>query len=67
MTVESVRLVKERHEASLLAIPGVVGVGLSGDRIIVYITSPDVVGRIPTVLEGVPILTVVTGPVRRLG
>lgn len=67
MSVEVVRAVKEKYESYLLSLSGVVGVGLSGDRILVYVVSSDFVGGIPVTLGGVPILTVVTGPVRRLG
>lgn len=61
--------VRDRHEAELLAIEGVVGFGISsrGGKpvIVVYLEndSPALKERIPTRLEGFEVLTEVTGPI----
>jgi hypothetical protein len=62
----SVAEILERHKATLMAIPGVVGVSPGPDRIIVYVESENVIYRIPAMLEGVPLFTVVVGKVRPL-
>lgn len=55
--------VRARHEPELLAIPGVTGVGERADRIIVYVTSEDLIAAVPGSLEGIPVQVVVTGQV----
>ncbi len=66
-----IRAVKARHEADLLARPGVVsvGIGLDGEGRQVIIVGVDRAARIealqlPDSLEGVPLLTQVTGQLR---
>jgi hypothetical protein len=66
-----VAAVKDRNESRLLAIDGVEGVGIgqnqSGDdAILVFIRDSSVVPRLPTQIEGVPVVTVVTGEIRPL-
>lgn len=59
--------VKERHEAELLDLPGVEGVGVTDDDgqevIVVYARDEGVAATLPQSLEGVQVLTVVTGPI----
>jgi len=57
--------VKERHAEILLGVPGVAGVGVghngdSSPSIIIFTETPGVRG-LPTFLEGVPVLTRVSG------
>lgn len=61
-------LVRRRHEAELMAVAGVRGVGLgastSGDEVIlVYVLDADVTRRLPSSLEGVPVQAIVTGSI----
>ena len=64
--------VKERHTPELMAIPGVVGVGIGGtpgeEHLVVYLEngSPELKARIPTELEGYKVATVVTGAIKPL-
>ena len=44
--------VKERHEGELLAIKGVVGVGVGSGKILVYVESREVKPKIPASIEG---------------
>lgn len=60
--------VKQKHEARLLEIDGVVGVGIQrneiGDDVIaVYLHERSVQQRIPTQLEGFSVVTEVTGQI----
>lgn len=62
--------VKARHRDSLFALPGVVGTGVSVDDagnpvIEVYLdrAARDVQRPIPSELDGIPVRTVVTGPI----
>lgn len=61
--------VKERHEAELMAIPGVVGVGIGGrdgaEHIIVMVEkrTAEIERKVPDTLDGYPVLTEVTGPI----
>jgi hypothetical protein len=59
----SVAEILERHRATLMAIQGVVGVSPGPDRIIVYVENEFVIPKVPIILEGVPIIVVVTGRV----
>jgi hypothetical protein len=59
---------KKKHEASLLAIDGVEGVGigrdqLGNDAIVVYLRDETAKERLPKQAEGFPIETYVTGPI----
>lgn len=63
--------VKEAHESELMAIDGVVGVGiqrneLGDDVIVVYTLDESVSHDVPTQLEGVSVVTKVTGPIDAL-
>ncbi len=64
--------VKSRHEARLLGMPGVVGVGLGtsdgGPVIRVYVSkdTPRVRKALPESLEDVPVEIIVSGPIRAL-
>lgn len=71
--LETVRAIKARHEADLLAKPGVVAVGIGltppqGDAerrlaIIVSMSALEAArADLPDVLEGVPVVLQVTGP-----
>jgi len=65
--------VKERHEAELMIIPGVVGVGIGEvngtETIIVYVEkkTPLVDREVPKELKGYPVVVEVTGPIVALG
>ena len=71
-SMASAASVKARHEARLLGIPGVVGVGLgrSGDQVVIQVfvskDTPRVRKTVPDVLEDVPVEIVVSGPLRAL-
>ena len=60
---------KDANTAALMAIPGVVGVGIGGTagemRIVVYLenASPELKARIPTELGGYPVAVEVTGAI----
>jgi hypothetical protein len=64
----SITAVRARHQARLLAIPGVVGVGVGqsetgDDAIVVYLRDAVAKRGLPTILEGHPVVTVVTGEI----
>jgi hypothetical protein len=61
--------VKERHEAALMSVPGVVGVGI-GDcdgqpciKVFVKERTPELEGQIPKQLEGFKVDIETTGPI----
>jgi hypothetical protein len=63
--------VRRRHEASLLAIPGVtmvsVGQGPIGEPAIrIGVRDASVLPRLPATLDGLPVVPVVTGPIDAL-
>jgi len=69
--VVTIREVRTRHERLLLALPGVVSVGIGRgsdgrEEIVVGLDRPrpDTVRRIPGSLEGYPVRTHVTGRLR---
>jgi hypothetical protein len=69
--IERVERVQERHEAELMATPGVVGVGV-GERhgrpvllVMVKERTPEV-DRLPQQIEGVPVEIEVTGEIEAL-
>lgn len=60
--------VKNAHEARLLSIDGVVGIGIQqneiGDEVIwVYLRDESVLRHIPSILEGIPVQTEITGEI----
>jgi hypothetical protein len=63
--------IQERHQEALMALPGVVGVGIGLDaatgqlRLEVYLdrANPELEHALPESLEGLPVRAVVTGPV----
>lgn len=60
--------IKEEHEARLLAIDGVEGVGLGSDEagedaIILYLRNEEARARAPAKVEGVAVITEITGPI----
>ena len=60
--------IKESHEALLMRIEGVTGVGLGrnkigDDAIIVYLRDASFAAHIPSQIEGLPVLTEVTGEI----
>jgi len=64
--------VKATHEAALLRIPGVVGVGVTdgelGESVIaVYVTGEDAVAAVPSEIEGVRVRVIVSGEFDALG
>lgn len=67
-----IEAVRTRHEGSLMAISGVLGVSIGrspiGDpAIVVFIEDASVEGRIPVHLEGFPVLTTITGRIDASG
>ncbi len=59
---------RQRHERALMAIDGVVGVGvgrtpMGDDAIILYLRDASVKKRVPACVEGYPVETVVTGEI----
>lgn len=59
--------IKRRHEAALLGIAGVEGVGLSAEDgvegIVVYLRDAQVRALVPATLENIPVRAVVTGSI----
>jgi hypothetical protein len=67
----SIQEVKKKHEVGLLALPGVVSVGIGRDKdgnpaIIVGLddTRPETNAQLPRSLEDYPVLTRVVGPIK---
>ena len=63
---------KLAHEAQLLALPGVVGVGIGeneiGDEaIVVYLEEQAAAAKLPADIESVPVIWEVTGPIDAQG
>lgn len=56
MSVKDARIVKEKYESSLLAIPGVTGVGYNGSiNIYVKDLDPKILQMIPDSVDGIPV------------
>lgn len=73
MEVKLVEEVLKEHTGELMSIPGVVGVyiGALGDgtaciKVMVVKKTPEPEGKIPTVLEGYPVVIVVSGEIHPL-
>lgn len=69
----TIQEVKEKHEAGILKIEGVisVGIGLKKDKTPAIIVGfkqakQDLIRRIPTVLEGYPVEVQIVGPIKTL-
>lgn len=67
----ALELLLARHEAQLLAIQGVTSVGISlgpagGEALAVGVVDAGVAARLPSEIEGVPVVVNVTGPVDAL-
>jgi flagellar biosynthesis protein FlhB len=62
----SINEVALKYQASLMSIPGVVGVSYGTDRIIVYVKTEADASGIPMVLDGVPVQVVVAGEIKPL-
>lgn len=67
----SIQDVKKKHESRLMSLPGVVSVGIGRDpqgkpAVIVGLDSPrsDTQARIPTQLDGYPLLIQILGPLK---
>ena len=67
----SVKEVKAKHTARLMALPGVVSVGIGRDRdgqpaIIVGLdgSHPETAEKVPRVLDTYPVVTQVVGPIK---
>lgn len=67
----SIQEVKKKHENRLMALPGVVSVGIGRDRegnpaVIVGLDGPrsETQARIPPQLEGYPIVIQILGPIK---
>lgn len=74
--IESATRVMKRHEARLLSLPGVFGVGIgdaadhggpAGPCIVVLTSHPIAPGALPEALDHVPVYAVVAGPPRQQG
>ena len=70
-TSPSIREVKTRHETELLALPGVVSIGIGQDKeghpaIIVGLdrTRPETEAQLPERLEGYPVLVQLVGRIK---
>lgn len=64
--------VRARHERALMAIDGVVGVGIGRTRIgdyaiVLYLRDVSVKQRVPIQIEGYPVETTVTGEIDAYG
>lgn len=65
-----IQTVKQKHQASLLALPGVisVGIGLSGKEQVIIIgldgKHPDTLKQLPDTLEGYKVLSQDIGTIR---
>ena len=65
-----IKTVKEKHQAALLALPGVVsvGIGLSeGEQVIIIGVDgkhPETIPKLPTNLEGYPVQTQTSGTIK---
>ena len=64
--------VRARHERALMAIDGVVGVGIGrtrigDDAIVLYLRDVSVKQRVPIQIEGYPVETTVTGEIDAYG
>lgn len=67
-----VELVRERHESELMAIDGVMGVGIGRtpagqDAVVVYVMDASVASRLPKRIDGVDVEVVVTGLIEAQG
>ena len=70
-TEDEIRALKERHSATLLATPGVSGVGIeknsTGDYVlVVHIDNAAARDQLPERLEGHEVRYVVSGPFKKL-
>ena len=65
MGEELVRVLR-RYEGELLAVEGVVGVGVSDGKVVVYVEGGEVGVRVPASIEGHPTKVRVTGKIRKL-
>lgn len=66
-----VAAVRDRHERTLMAIDGVMGVAIGrspigDDALVVYLRDASLQSKIPRELEGYPVQTVVTGEIDAL-
>ncbi len=72
MTDSKVSQVLERHQNELMAIPGVVGIAegrcdsVPCIKVFIARSTPEITGKIPHVLEGVPVSVEVTGEFKPL-
>lgn len=72
MTMSNIREIKSRHTPKLMAINGVVGVGiglLEGEEVIQVMVAkktPRLLKKIPGELEGIRINVIETGEIRAL-
>lgn len=67
----SIQEVKKKHETNLLAMPGVVSVGIGLDKdghpaIIVGLDGPrlETIAQVPPALEGYPVSTQIIGTIK---
>jgi hypothetical protein len=69
--VAAAERVRARHSSSLMSKPGIVGVGITLDEqrrpaIVVYLVNARAGRQVPQELDGVPVITHVTGPLAAL-
>lgn len=63
---DAMAALRARHEARLMAIPGVTFVGVGEGGLLVGVLDSGVAARLPRVVEGVAVTVTVTGPVEAL-
>lgn len=68
MPESEIERVKMKHEQRLLAVDGVVGVGIGSteigdDAIVVYLREAHIQARIPSDLDGFPVRTEISGEI----
>lgn len=62
--MENIYVVKQKYENWLLSLPGVIGVGVSDDHIVVYLSSEEYAKLLPETIEGYRVEPVVVGTTR---
>lgn len=74
MPNRDIKTVQEAHAGTLMSIPGIVGVAIGEleDRtpciqVLVVEETDDLARRIPKVLEGHPVVIMVTGEIKPMG
>lgn len=72
MPKQTIEQVQEKYQDQLMAIPGVVGVGIGAVdgkpviQVLVIKKTPELEQQLPKMLEGYPVVIVETGRIRAL-